>query len=82
VLVVDERVGEEFTAPAGEIERLYYAWSVLHCLPATLAESPRIAHGTVLRTATVREWARDAGYTDVEVLPVDHDLWRFYRLNT
>jgi SAM-dependent methyltransferase len=82
LLVVDERVAESFTAAGGEIERLYYAWSVLHCLPATLAESPKIAHGTVLRTDTVRQWAHDSGYASVEVLPVANDLWRFYRLNT
>jgi SAM-dependent methyltransferase len=82
LLVVDERVAESFTTGGGEIERLYYAWSVLHCLPATLAESPKIAHGTVLRTDTVRQWARAAGYASVEVLPIANDLWRFYRLDT
>ena len=81
LLVVDERVAQSFTAPGDEIERLYYAWSVLHCLPATLAESPKIAHGTVLRTDTVRQWARDAGYASVEVLSVANDFWRFYRLD-
>jgi SAM-dependent methyltransferase len=81
LLVVDERVAESFTAAGGEIERLYYAWSVLHCLPATLAESPKIAHGTVLRTDTVRTWARASGYVSVEILPVANDLWRFYRLD-
>jgi SAM-dependent methyltransferase len=82
LLVVDEKVAESFTAGGGEIERLYYAWSVLHCVPATLAESPKIAHGTVLRTDTVRQWARAAGYASVEVLPIANDLWRFYRLDT
>ncbi|PLS85721.1 MAG: SAM-dependent methyltransferase, partial [Actinobacteria bacterium] len=32
-LVVDERVRESFAAPADEIERLMYGFSVLHCLP-------------------------------------------------
>jgi hypothetical protein len=59
---------------------LLYAFSVLHCLPATLAEAPKIAHGTVLRADTVRQWARDAGYTSVDILPITNDLWRFYRL--
>ncbi|MDQ4009283.1 MAG: class I SAM-dependent methyltransferase [Actinomycetota bacterium] len=80
LLVVDERTAESFTAPGDEVERLLYAFSVLHCLPATLAESPKIAHGTVLRADTVRQWARDAGYASVEILPIANDLWRFYRL--
>ncbi len=82
LLVVDERVAESFTPAGDEIERLMYAFSVLHCLPATLAESPEIANGTVLRADTIRQWARTAGYTSVEVLPVANDFWRFYRLDS
>jgi 2-polyprenyl-3-methyl-5-hydroxy-6-metoxy-1,4-benzoquinol methylase len=81
VFVADERVGDEFRAPAGEIERLQYAFSVLHCLPATRAESPVHAHGTVLRAPTVLAWAREAGFADPEVLGIDNDFWRFYRLH-
>src|SRR5918997_1631819 len=80
LLIADERAAESFTAPGDEVERLLYAFSVLHCLPATLAEAPKIAHGTVLRADTVRQWARDAGYTSVDILPITNDLWRFYRL--
>jgi len=80
VLVADERVAETFTAPAGEIDRLMHAASVLHCLPATMAESRAAANGTVLRPSTVREWARTAGFTTTE-LPIENVLWRFYRLD-
>jgi ubiquinone/menaquinone biosynthesis C-methylase UbiE len=80
VLVADERVADEFTAPAGEVERLNYAASVLHCLPATMAESTSIANGTVLRAPTVRAWAQAAGFASAADLPIDHELWRFYRI--
>ena len=43
VLVADERVSDTFTAPAGEVDRMMYAISVLHCLPATTAEPPTTA---------------------------------------
>src|SRR5262249_12679785 len=33
VLIGDERTEDEFTAPASEVERLYYGFSVFHCLP-------------------------------------------------
>src|SRR5512133_5262 len=69
VLIVDERVSETFTAPADEVERTVYSFSVLHCLPATMAESTAVANGTMLRPATVRDWARQAGYPTVDVLP-------------
>jgi len=81
VLIGDERVSDEFTAPAEEIERLQYAFSVLHCLPATMAESTAVASGTVLRAPTVRRWAEQAGFSSVEILPIENDFWQFYRLN-
>ena len=81
VLVVDERVGEAFTAPADEVERMMYGWSVLHCLPASRAETPSAALGTVLRPGTVERLASEAGFSGVEILDVENDFFRFYRLN-
>ena len=80
LLVADERVADEFTAPGDFNERFMYAWSVLHCLPATMAEGPSHATGTVMRASTVAAYARDAGYSGCEVLDVDNPFWRFYRL--
>ncbi len=37
--------------------------------------------GTVLRPRTMREYAAQAGYSRVDILPIDHDLWRFYHLH-
>jgi hypothetical protein len=56
VLVVDERVGEDFKAPSDETERLMYGFSVLHCLPVGMAEQPSAATGTVMRPATLRHY--------------------------
>jgi 2-polyprenyl-3-methyl-5-hydroxy-6-metoxy-1,4-benzoquinol methylase len=80
VFIGDERVEDTFTAPAGEIERLQYAFSVLHCLPATRAEGDQVANGTILRAPTLVAWARAAGFTRPEVLDIDNDFWRFYQL--
>ena len=80
VLVVDERVGEMFAAPGDEIERLMYGFSVLHCLPVGMAEQPSAGTGTVMRPATLRRYATEAGFSGVETLPIEHVLWRFYRL--
>lgn len=80
VLVADERVADAFTAPGDELERLNYGFSVLHCLPATMAEAPVEANGTVLRAATVRRWAAEAGFMRAEELAIDFPFWRFYRL--
>jgi hypothetical protein len=34
----------------------------------------------VIRADTVRRYAADAGFREVEVLPIENDFWRFYRL--
>jgi 2-polyprenyl-3-methyl-5-hydroxy-6-metoxy-1,4-benzoquinol methylase len=82
VLVVDERVGEEFTAPSDEIERLMYGYSIVHCLPVGMAEQPSVGTGTVMRPTTLRRYATEAGFSGLEILPIENDLWRFYRLVT
>jgi hypothetical protein len=35
-----------------------------------------------MRPATLRRSAREAGFSKVEILPIEHDFWRFYRLLT
>jgi 2-polyprenyl-3-methyl-5-hydroxy-6-metoxy-1,4-benzoquinol methylase len=80
VLIADERTAETFTAPGDDLERMLYGYSVLHCLPVGLAETPSAGTGTLMRPDTLRRYATDAGFRDVEVLPIEDDLWRFYRL--
>jgi 2-polyprenyl-3-methyl-5-hydroxy-6-metoxy-1,4-benzoquinol methylase len=80
VLVMDERVPEEFTGPGDSVEQLMYGISMLVCLPDGLSHDNSVGTGTVMRPDTLRTYARDAGFTDIEVLPIDHDMFRFYRL--
>jgi SAM-dependent methyltransferase len=79
-LVADERVADEFTAPGDEVERVMYGWSILHCLPVGREEQPSAETGTAMRESTFRRYAQEAGFTDVQVVPIEHDFWRFYRL--
>jgi 2-polyprenyl-3-methyl-5-hydroxy-6-metoxy-1,4-benzoquinol methylase len=80
VIIMDERVADQFTAPGDEQERLYYGFSTLCCLPAGMADQPTAATGTVMRPDTLRQYASEAGFASVEILPIEHDLFRFYRL--
>jgi hypothetical protein len=80
VLVVDERVAETFTAPGDEVEQMMYGWSITCCLPDGLAHTPSVGTGTVMRPETLRRYAREAGYADIEILPIEDDFFRFYRL--
>ena len=79
-LVADERVADEFTAPGDDLERFNYGWSILHCLTVGMLDHDSAGTGTVLRAETVRAYATDAGFGRVDVLPIDHEFWRFYRL--
>ncbi len=80
VIIVDERVGDEFTPTGNDVEWMMYGWSVLHCLPAGMAHQPSAATGTVMRTSTLERYAREAGFSEVEVLPIDNFFFRVYRL--
>jgi len=81
VLVVDERVAEQFQPEAGLIERMMYGWSILHCLPVGMAGQPSAGTGTVMRPAVLERYAKEAGFSRLEVLPIDHLFFRFYRLH-
>ncbi len=80
VLIADERVAERFAPPGNQIERLNYGFSVLHCLAVGMLDHDSAGTGTVIRPDTVRLYAADAGFRQFNVLPIDHDFWRFYRL--
>jgi 2-polyprenyl-3-methyl-5-hydroxy-6-metoxy-1,4-benzoquinol methylase len=80
VIVADELVEDEFSAPASELERLHYGWSVVACLPAVMGDPDTSATGAVMRPATLRRYAQEAGFASVEVLPLETETLRFYRL--
>jgi 2-polyprenyl-3-methyl-5-hydroxy-6-metoxy-1,4-benzoquinol methylase len=81
LIVADERTEDSFTAPASETERLFYAYSVLCCLPSAMDDDTSAATGTVMRRTTFETYAREAGFDGVSVLPIEHDFLRFYRLD-
>jgi len=80
VVIADELVADEFTAPASDLERYHYGWSVVSCLPAAMGDPHTSATGAVMRAATLRRYAEEAGFRSVEVLPIEAQTWRFYRL--
>ena len=57
-----------------------YGFSVLHCLPVGMEGQPSAETGTVMRPAILRGYAQDAGFRDLEVLPLEHPFFTFYRL--
>jgi SAM-dependent methyltransferase len=80
VVVADERVSGSFAAPASERDRYVHGVSVVSCLPSAMGDPHTAATGAVMRIGTLRRYAADAGFADVEVLPIEDDELRFYRL--
>jgi SAM-dependent methyltransferase len=80
VVIGDERVAERFSAPGDDLERFNYGWSILHCLTVGMLDPDSAGTGAVIRPDTVRSYAAEAGFGRVDMLPIEHDFWRFYRL--
>lgn len=83
VLVMDERVGEEFAGVPDPLEAMMYGWSLVCCLPDGRCHGGRSeATGTVMRPSTLDSYARRAGFAGLEIVPIENDFFRLYRLET
>jgi SAM-dependent methyltransferase len=80
VVVMDEKVSESFSPDADDVEHLMYGFSNFICLPDGMSHGHSAGTGTVMRPDTLRGYARQAGFDDIEILPIETDFWRFYRL--
>jgi 2-polyprenyl-3-methyl-5-hydroxy-6-metoxy-1,4-benzoquinol methylase len=80
VLIADVKSDERFSAPGDDLQRYLYGWSVLHCLASAMDGPDPAGTGAVMRPDTLRRYAEAAGFAVVEVLPIEHDSWRFYQL--
>jgi 2-polyprenyl-3-methyl-5-hydroxy-6-metoxy-1,4-benzoquinol methylase len=79
IVIADTRTSERFEAPGDTMERYHYGWSIMQCLHSGL-QGGGAGTGTVMRPDTLRRFAEAAGLGRVDILPIEHDSWRFYRL--
>ena len=82
VLIVDEKAAGAFAPNGDAVERMFYGFSVFHCLPVGRVDTPSVETGAVMREETFRGYATDAGFGSIEVLPIDHETFRFYLLKS
>ncbi len=80
VVVMDEAVADSFGDFDSPVEHLMYGYSNLICLPDGMSHPGSAGTGTVMRHDDLCRYATQAGFADVEVLPIDAGLFRFYRL--
>ena len=81
VVIMDEAVADDFFTPGDQLEQVMYGYSTLICLPDGLSSTPSEGTGTVMRRSVLTDYATRAGFSSVDVLPIeDFAFWRFYRL--
>ncbi len=80
VLIVDEKAGESFLPNGSDQERALYGFSVFHCLAVGMGNPESAQTGAVMRPDTFQGYAAEAGFSAVEILPVQNDGFYFYRL--
>lgn len=79
VVIADTKTRERFDPPGDTMEAYHYGWSIMECLHDGLQRGGP-GTGTVMRPDTLRRYAEAAGLGRVDILPIEHDSWRFYRL--
>ncbi len=60
--------------------KLYYNFSVLLCLPQSVNHTNSLATGAAMSSSTFKKYAAESGFSKVDILPIEHFLWKFYRL--
>jgi len=82
VIVIDMAADDALRTPADDIQRTLYGFSLLVCLPDSMAQPDSAATGAVMRLSTLIDYATAAGFGAVTVLDVpETGLWRIYRLD-
>jgi len=81
VLVADVKMEDKLQNKNSFAGRLYYNFSVLLCLTQYLEYSGSKATGAAM-TPTFLQYAKDAGFSKIDRLPVEHFIWDFYMLST
>src|SRR5207245_6966380 len=71
ILIADGKAAEEFAAPGDEVARFMCGVSSLHCLPVGMVDPESAGTGAVMRPTRLPQYARDAGFEGIELLPLD-----------
>jgi 2-polyprenyl-3-methyl-5-hydroxy-6-metoxy-1,4-benzoquinol methylase len=80
MIAIEPRAPETFSAPSDLFDQMHYLGSLMFCLPTGMAEQPSAATGQLMRPATLRRYAMEAGFSGIEILPIEHPRMRVYRL--
>ena len=82
VLIGDVKWGTNWKKKMILQARLYYNFSVLLCLPQSMDYANSEATGAAMTSSTFKKYAKEAGFSKVDTLSIEHFIWKFYRLST
>lgn len=80
ILIGDVSMKEKLEEKTDFVGKLYYNFSVLLCLPQSIDHANSVATGAAMTSSTFKKYAIESGFSKIDVLPIDHFLWTFYRL--
>jgi 2-polyprenyl-3-methyl-5-hydroxy-6-metoxy-1,4-benzoquinol methylase len=80
ILIGDVSMKDKLAEKNDFAGKLYYNFSVLLCLPQSVNHTNSASTGAAMTTSTFKKYAIEAGFSKINVLPIDHFLWTFYRL--
>jgi ubiquinone/menaquinone biosynthesis C-methylase UbiE len=80
VLVGDVKMKDKLEEKNDFAGRLYYNFSVLLCLPQSMEYPNSASTGAAMTPSSFRKYANAAGFSKVDILPIEHIMWQFYRL--
>ena len=81
VLVADVKMKDKLQDKNDFAGRLYYNFSVLLCLPQSMAYTNSEATGAAMTPSTFKRYANEAGFSKIDTLPIEHFIWKFYQLS-
>jgi 2-polyprenyl-3-methyl-5-hydroxy-6-metoxy-1,4-benzoquinol methylase len=82
VLVMDFKVQNAFTGDStNDMEKLNYGFSLICCLADCKSRSNSAETGAVMRPSKLEWYAIEAGFRKVEILPIEHHAYYFYKLS-
>jgi 2-polyprenyl-3-methyl-5-hydroxy-6-metoxy-1,4-benzoquinol methylase len=80
ILIGDVKMGDRLEEKKDFTGKFYYNFSVLLCLPQSMAFENSKATGAAMTPSTFIKYVNESGFSKVEPLPIEHFMWKFYRL--
>lgn len=82
ILIGDVKMGDRLEEKKDFTGKFYYNFSVLLCLPQSMAYENSEATGAAMTPSTFIKYANESEFSKAEPLPIEHFMWKFYRLTS